>query len=230
MVVALVVTATIGATLGFFWFRGESGTSSSRVPDRNPATPAADEFARLVERAVRAPRVTPGEDCPDPRSRDAIGLPPGIPAEAGRGDAPVYVVHQAIPRFVDFFSPSLFVDVDESRGWRGALILVVVDPTYRGPVLIRGGYVAPLADAEATSDKPRLGFGKAARPLRALRLPSALWRKDVTPRMVWGQRLNLPPQWRAVTAAVRTRREGCYFYQVDGLGFSHRFLFGALWQ
>jgi hypothetical protein len=227
VVVALVVTATIGATLGFFWFRGENETDR-RLPDRTP-TLAADEFAPLVQRAVRPPRLNPRKGCPDPSSPDATELP-GVPAEAGRGRAPVYVVHQAIPRFLDFFSPSLFAEVDESRGWRGALALVVVDPTYRGPVLIRGGYVAPLADGEATSDKPRLGFGKTARPSRALRLPSTLWRTDVTPRAVWGHRLNLLPRWRAVTAVVRTRREGCYFYQVDGLGFSHRFLFGALWQ
>ncbi|MDP8911076.1 MAG: hypothetical protein M3M94_03305 [Actinomycetota bacterium] len=105
----------------------------------------------------------------------------------------------------------------------------MVDATYRGPVLIRGGYVAPL-HGRGTRGNPRLGFGNAAKPLRALRLPSARWRRDAPPRKVWGQTLTLPTGWRAAKAVVRTRGEGCYFYQVDGVGFSHRFLFGAEWQ
>jgi hypothetical protein len=225
------VAVTVGA-LGFLWVRGEDGASRAQTADTKAVTtPTPDEFETLLQRPIRPPRLSRGKGCPDPVSPDAFGLPPGIPAEAGRGGAPVYVVHQAIPRFLDFFSPGLFVNVDESRGWRGALVLVLVDGTYRGPVLLRGGYVSLLANGGGTRGKPpALGFGNAATPLPSLRLPSALWRKAATPRKVWGQRLNLPTGWHAVRVVVRTRGEGCYFYQVDGDGFSHRFLFGVVWH
>ena len=79
----------------------------------------------------------------------------------------------------------------------------------------------------------RVGFGDGATPRSTLRLPAGPWDEDEG-EIRWADRVvHLPDGWRAKVVPIRvrsTRSPDCYFFQLDGEGFSETVLFGVLIQ
>lgn len=110
--------------------------------------------------------------------------PGGFSADEGK---PVLRYLDPIPR------RSLF----SGSEWFGSKVLWMIDPVYRGPVLIRGRQL----------DGPNeLRFDRGRLPPRVLRIPAGS---------------------RDRASFTRVRAPGCYAYQVDGLGFSYTIVFEA---
>ena len=197
--------------------RNEDGT-----PQRNhDATPrpdvASDVFRELRQRPLRVPKIPPSEPCY--LERWAIHLA-GVPNEAVLGKGPVHLAFSAIPRNLDLF-PTRYGAAFYGSRWRGGEALLVSEPNYDGPILLRGGQM----------DGPhRLGFGIRADPEWELFLPEGSW--DVVDELsVWGgERLSLPVDWRAQRATFRIEADGCYAVQLDGKGFSQIIEFSAILQ
>ncbi|MGI8904852.1 MAG: hypothetical protein ACR2IP_14635 [Solirubrobacteraceae bacterium] len=84
--------------------------------------------------------------------------------------------------------------------WAGARVIWTADPSYEGPVLIRG---------RELGGPGAVGFGSGRVPYDELQL-SAPGAGAATPR-------GTGREWFTFT---RTKGPGCYSYQVDGTGFS----------
>jgi hypothetical protein len=101
----------------------------------------------------------------------------------------------------------------------------VSDPSYSGPVLVRGRMVNGSA---------RLGFGVRRRPAWELRLPAGAWDETSGPVRIWGKTFSPSKSWRVRRAYTRVLAGGqgelCYFFQLDGRSFSKTVLFGAIVQ
>jgi hypothetical protein len=132
---------------------------------------------RRLERPLRLPRVLHGASCPISRVSRAA---PGVGATLGRG--PAYPV---------------LVDVHAGTN----KTLWAVRPSYRGPLLIRGGRLD--------------GHGVLRFSGRLRRL---WWRG------LWPEERR---QWRYGVSATLVPSPGCYGFQVDGSSFSERIFFGT---
>ncbi|HEY7575282.1 MAG TPA: hypothetical protein VIB08_08985, partial [Thermoanaerobaculia bacterium] len=143
---------------------------------------------------------------------------PGLAAlgpveSAGRGTGPVYAaLTEGAPRIVIL---SLLSTLESSR-WRVARTIWISDPTYDGPILVRGGRL----------DRPGpMGFGDEL-PLQAsLRLPAGAWPSAGVGAREGGSARRAG--WRATAIPTVIRAPGCYAFQVDGVGFSYVLAFGA---
>ncbi len=93
-----------------------------------------------------------------------------------------------------------------ASAWELARVSWVADASYQGPLLIRGRRL----DAQGA-----VGFGPGRVPYDELQLNVPVL---ATPR-------GTGREWPTFT---RTRGPGCYFYQVDGTGFSETILFRAI--
>jgi hypothetical protein len=133
---------------------------------------------RRLERPLRLPRVRRGAGCPTSRVSRAA---PGVGATLGRG-----------PAYQDF------VDVHAGAN----KTLWAVRPSYRGPLLIRGGRL---------DDRGVLRFWPG-------RLRRLWWRG------LWPEERR---QWRYGVATTLVPSPGCYGFQVDGSSFSERIFFAA---
>jgi hypothetical protein len=110
--------------------------------------------------------------------------PGGLTAEAGM---PILRYLDPIPR------DSLFY----GSNWFGNKVLWMIDPVYRGPLLVRGRQL----------DGPNeLRFDRGRLPPRVLRIAAGS---------------------RDHPSFTRVRAPGCYAYQVDGIGFSYTITFEA---
>ena len=185
----------------------------------------ADPFAALAARPLRRPGITAGLECPDSNDRPVRQFP-WLPAEAARGDGPIYLVSRAIPRFLDFFPTRA-----DARSWRANETLWLGDPTYRGPVVVRGA---------AVYRPDRMRFGSEDAPSLELHLPAEGWDETASGLRVWGGTMRPPAGWRAAIRPTRVsdelRDDGnpsagtCFFLQVDGTTFSDTIIVGALVQ
>jgi hypothetical protein len=93
------------------------------------------------------------------------------------------------------------------RGWRGFKVRWVVDPSYAGPVLIRG---------RELGGAPRVGFGLDSTPWPELQLwPREPKEAADAPRDFLGH-------------ATRVPRPGCYAWQIDGEDFTEVIVFQAI--
>jgi hypothetical protein len=194
---------------------------SSQQPARSASTEVDNVFADLRARPLRKPRLRKGAFCPDP-GRGAVGLPPWFPAEGALGTGAVHAVSKAIPRFLDFFPDS------SSGEWRSNETPWLSDPTYDGPLLVRGGQV---------HGGRRFRFGSGDPPTLELRLPAGPWDEMDGRVRVWdGKSVQLPEGWRAAMRPTRVRDlpdgpgPSCYFLQFDGDSFSESVLVGVLIQ
>jgi hypothetical protein len=91
--------------------------------------------------------------------------------------------------------------------WNGGRVTWVADPSYTGPVLIRGGQVGGAG---------AVGFGEGHVPVDELQLLTTAASSSGEPS---GAR-----EWPSFT---RMASAGCYAYQVDGSGFSEVITFQA---
>ena len=99
----------------------------------------------------------------------------------------------------------------------------VSEPSYSGPVLVRGRMVHGSA---------RVGFGSRMRPAWELRLPAGAWDEARGAVRVWDTRVRPPKNWGAYTRvlAASGKAELCYFFQLDGRSFSQAVPFGVIVQ
>jgi hypothetical protein len=142
---------------------------------------------------------------------------PGVaalgPVGARERYGPVYAaLPEGAPRIVFLGSLPVFSD---SR-WRLVRTLWISQPSYDGPVLVRGGR---LDRAGA------LGFGEDLPPRRSLRLPAGGWSGTGIGSREGGSARRAG--WRVTAVPTLIRSPGCYAFQVDGLGFSYVLAFGA---
>ena len=187
--------------------RGCSTTNRRQLPVRVQAKAAPVDVWHRLQRPLRIPSISPGAPCPtaapDPRGDltrigfggIAWGGGPAYPAGGlGPGPRPLLGYLDPIPNSSGFFG----------SGWFGNKVLWVVDPAYRGPVLIRGRRL----------DGPEeLRFDSRAPLQRELRI-------DAIPSIAAAAARDHP-------SFTRVRGPGCYAYQVDGLSFSYPIAFEA---
>jgi hypothetical protein len=163
---------------------------------------AHDDVWTRLRRPLRIPSIAGGTSCPvsspDPRGDLALigsegrawGQGPAYPVGLGSAEGgPALRYLDPIPQASEF----------SGSRWFGQKVLWVVDPVYRGPLLIRGRQL----------DGPNeLRFDKGVVPPREIRIDS-----------------SAPPRQRP--SYTRVQAPGCYAYQIDGLGFTRLIVFVA---
>ena len=162
---------------------------------------SAGDSWRALHRALHLPQLLPGANCPvskvDPHvDWERIGIFGG----SGTGRGPVYPG-------IGFTKGNVSFPFPASGGWRSQKVFWYVAPSYRGPVLIRGGRI----DAPG---QLRFGSGGA---VRELRIP-------VHSEIEWtGQ----PRGSRGAPSGLRIHASGCYAVQIDGTSFSRIVVFAG---
>ena len=164
---------------------------------------SADVWASL-RRPLHLPRLAPGASCPVARVDARIAWR-GINIFGGQGigRGPVYPglgAHGGL----------LWATRDQQYGgpWFAEKVFWYVQPSYRGPVLIRGRRIDG-------GGMVRFNAGRLPAPeLHIARGESVSWQ---------GQ----PRSSRGVPSAVRVRAPGCYAFQIDGASFSRVVVFTA---
>jgi hypothetical protein len=193
-----VVNATVpdggarGIRIGLRSISCAASCTSGAMYFRIVNNPFSDTWTPL-RRPMHTPMIAYGARCPVARPATrvdfaAFGLARGI------GPGPAYPVGWADGAIRFSWRRT---DVD-ARMWGAAKVLWFVDPSYDGPVLVRGEQI----------DGPyRVRFERG-------RIPSA--------------ELRLAAGTRARPSLVRIRKPGCYAFQIDGLSFSRSIVFRAL--
>lgn len=171
------------------------------------ASPAGSGKTPL-RRPLHLPHIAAGATCPVSGVDHRIpfvrrfGVGPGI----GRG--PAYPI--GLPEGVLQLAPASNFDSTE---WAGQKVLWFVLPSYRGPVLIRGGRV----------DGPgRVRFDRGDVPPLTIRIGLHLTSGFPTSSVQ-------PEGTRNRASYTRVRGPGCYAYQIDGTTFSRVVVFRATW-
>jgi hypothetical protein len=158
--------------------------------------------ADLRERPLRIESVAPGEPCPTSRLRaTSPDFGPGL------GDGPVYPVGFTKRGVLRFPYPPPKNSVFAGSAWGGQKVLWVGDPSYGGPILIRGHQVDGVN---------RVQFGQGSAAL----LKELAFEAQSADNWAGG--------WRTFPSYTRLRAPGCYAYQVDGAGFSDVITFKAV--
>jgi hypothetical protein len=149
---------------------------------------------------LHLPALATGASCPISRSHQlSAAFAPGL------GDGPAYPVgiSHGVLRFE--YPPTSKDTVFGGSDWGGQKVLWVVDPSYHGAVLIRGGRL------DGTES---MRFGPGRDPARELRLPL--------------EQRNMTGGWANYPSYTRLRAAGCYGYQIDGTSFSKVIVFRAV--
>jgi hypothetical protein len=182
-----------------------AGCSAHNLPGAELQVQVRAQRARVdvwhrLERPLQIRSIPVGSPCPtastDPKGDlhrigftgpawgEGPAYPGGMSAEDGR---PVLRYLNPIPRDSLFYGSK----------WFGNKVLWMVDPVYRGPILIRGRQL----------DGPNeLRFDRGRLPPRTLRIRAGS---------------------RDRPSFTRVRAPGCYAYQVDGIGFTFAIVFDA---
>jgi len=160
----------------------------SRGAQDTARVPAATGPQNPLNRELAIPKLEPRESCPRTRGKDiSPDFAPGL------GAGPAYPVGLGRNGVLDELEPPERFESDE---WAGQKVLWVVEPSYDGPVLIRGRQL----------DGPHeVRFDEG----------------DVPPKQIWMPAEDAPDErWRERPSYTRVRGSGCYGYQVDGPNFS----------
>jgi hypothetical protein len=168
-----------------------SGSGDEPVPAPPPAPAAQDPRSR----ALAVPKLADGEPCPRTKGRElSAEFAPGL------GPGPAYPVGVGTDGMLDELQPP---ERFESKEWGGQKVLWVVEPSYDGPVLIRGRQL----------DGPNeVRFDEG----------------DVPSKQIWMPAEDAPDErWRERPSYTRLHAPGCYAYQVDGPDFSVVVVFEA---
>jgi hypothetical protein len=165
-----------------------SCSSASSGAGTTQATPENSAFAALSTIGLRLPRIQPGQSCPSSKlSQTPFGV--------GFGSGPVYATNIESVRS------------DPAHPWKVAWI---ADPSYRGPIRIRGGQIDG-------SGELLLGGGQhVGSPVKKVE-GTELYRQmfletDLTS--------TTPSRWRVWPSFTYIATPGCYAWQVDGFGFT----------
>jgi hypothetical protein len=157
-------------------------------------------LADLRRRPLFKDRLLADEPCPE---RELTDFSPAF--EPGLGRGPAYPVGFSDDGTLTFEHPPPAASPFAGTGWGGSETLWVVDPSYGGPLIIRGRQL----------DGPNeVRFDLDAGKLRAsLAFPAGTGKEQ--------------DGWRTFATHTRLRAPGCYAYQVDGSTFSLVIVFAA---
>jgi len=179
-VVLLVIAATAFAHPPFR-SQGMKAGAELRYPVRLTGIP------HKLRRRLRLPHLPADATCPV-----STPGPTGVDLGLGLGKGPAY------PIGFDEQSTLHYAGVRFPRPWTGNKVLWVVEPSYRGPVLIRGRQL---------NGRWWLGFDRGERPYVEMHIAG-----DGT-------------EWTEYPSYTRVRARGCYGYQIDGRAFSRIIVF-----
>lgn len=172
------------------------------------AADASNPWTRL-HRALHLPRLAAGGSCPVSGVGTFDFRRYGV--ARGIGPGPAYPVGFEQPGSVLRIQPAAATSVFSGSEWGGQKVLWFVAPSYRGPLLIRGGRI----DAGGL-----VRFDRGAVPPAELRIPRALRGGNPPDATPVGQRYR--PSY------TRLLGPGCYAYQIDGTTFSRTIVFSAV--
>jgi hypothetical protein len=187
-----------------------SALSSGRLDDSTRGAAGPATVLAEIERPLRLPSLAAGQSCPVSPTRR-------LPAGAGftgpftaRGVSPFYVAAAgAVP-----LGPTR--TTRDGGRWRDQKVIWVVDGTYAGPVLVRGGRIdrpGPLRFLRYIGAYGYTGGAGDDRPARSL-----LYN--------WYDRKATPDgSLSSFPSGIFVRAPGCYALQVDGVDFSERLVF-----
>jgi hypothetical protein len=151
-----------------------------------------------LRRPLQLPELSGNEPCPVERPHTVN--PEFSPA---LGTGPVYPILTPEQHVLSFQYPPSKKSPFAGSEWGGAKVLWVGRPSYRGPVLVRGGQI--------DGSNP-LGFEGGKVPFGELQLHDPPG----------------PGGWADWPTYTRVRAPGCYAYQIDGTTFSRIVVFRAV--
>lgn len=150
-----------------------------------------------LRRPLHLPALQANDPCPTRRPHTVN--PETSPA---LGNGPVYPILTPEQDRLLFEYPPPRRSPFAGSEWSGAKVLWIAQPSYGGPVLVRGGQI--------DGSNP-LGFESGTIPFAELQF---------APR-------RGAPGWRYWPTYTRVRAPGCYAYQIDGTTFSYVIAFQA---
>lgn len=167
----------------------------------------------LQQRSVHFPSLKPDTPCPTTHGSFVI---PNFDPLLGKG-----------PAYADFFGGSSpaettgkgILDYVSSFGdgsqWGGQKVLWFINPSYHGPVVIRGGQLDGVHGMRFNGGAEQQSYSS---PFAGVNLLSEL-------RLIGGGAGGPWPNWGTYT---RLQAPGCYAYQIDGTTFSYLIIFKAV--
>ncbi len=158
-----------------------------------------DPASQLSSRPLQLLKLEPGAECPRAHARQ-VNANFGIAI----GDGPAYAAGFSADGILNVGFPAPTESPFYGSEWSGAKVLWIVNPSYQGAVLIRGGRL---------DGSGLLRFETGTPP------PSELW-IEAAPTAG-------PLDWRNHPSYTRLQSPGCYMYQVDGLNFTETIIFEA---
>ena len=159
----------------------------------------------LMSRPLSLASVAPGASCPTtPTTRITPGRGTGFGGSAS--------VQQAGNVFLAFAGREVKLRPGDrtSDGWYGIKDVWVIDGSYAGPLVIRGGRIDHRGGLQ-------LDFNPTTPKQDALLLDST------APSLQWDSSTG----WWSVPTGAFVRTPGCYAYQIDGTGFTTHIVFEA---
>ncbi len=166
------------------------------APTATPApSPTLDPAAKVSARPLQLIKMEAGAECPRAHPRQV-----NANFGAAIGDGPAYAAGFDPSGILNVSFPAPTETPFYGSEWSGAKVLWLIDPAYRGPVLVRGGRL---------DGSGQLGFDTGDQP------PTELWIQPAS------------ADWRSLPSYTRLRSPGCYMYQVDGLNFTETIIFEA---
>jgi len=164
--------------------------ASASLALRPRSLESTSDWARL-RRPLHLPKVAPGAECPVSKGVKARTLSKDFGSALALGSGPVYPVVDVSSRGVVGARP-----VAGRRGFFVYKVLFIIAPKYTGPVLVRGRRL----DGRGVL---LFGFGRG--------------KPTVEGRI---RRGGDGRAWRGFPSSSYVKADGCYGYQMDGLGFS----------
>ncbi|TMM21872.1 MAG: hypothetical protein E6F95_09800 [Actinobacteria bacterium] len=157
----------------------------------------------MLWRPLSLPTLGTGETCP-------VAAPHRVSRRYGPavGDGPVLAVGLASKTVLPFEYPPSKRSIFYGSKWGGSKVLWIGDPSYAGPVLIRGAQL---------DGRHLVGFsvGDGSTAYNNLQFPP-------------GRAPEGNDGWREWPSETRLQASGCYAYQVDGTSFSEVIVFRAV--
>ncbi len=190
-----------------------TGQSTPNTHETTTTVPAATSLADLRNRPLKLPTVGAGKTCPTTASHD---LSPVVNGGKGKGPGFGFGPGPAYLSGVVELYPGGF----DNEVW-------LIEPSYEGPVLIRGQQIngSHIVSFAEPITFPLGGFSSAGSPPPGAAVTSVIIEGQAVP---FYQELDLPAMsstdakgfWRMFFARTHIEAAGCYAFQLDGLDFS----------
>jgi hypothetical protein len=215
IVVVAAALAILSAGCGAVVSSGQSTPNTHETPT---AVATASSLADMRNRPLKLPKVGAGQTCPTTASHDlrpvvngGKGKGPGF----GFGPGPAY-----LSGIIELY-PGGF----DNEVW-------LIEPTYEGPVLIRGQQIngSGIVTFAEPITFPVSGFSNAGSPPPGAAVTTVTIGGQAVP---FYKELDLPAMsstdvkgfWRMFFARTHIEAAGCYAFQLDGLDFSLAIVF-----